>query len=101
MAALPEVIKINCNTSLGYVQQTVGAAAAALSTIPANATRAFIHNETQPIRIRLDATNPTSAVGFLLPLDTYLFLEGIELLTKARVIRQGGTDSLVSIHYFS
>lgn len=100
MAAITEVIKIKALTSLGYVQQTVGVAAAALSTIPANAQSAFLHNETQPIRIRLDATNPTAAIGFLLILDTYLFLEGAELISKARVIRAGAVDSLLSVHYF-
>ena len=60
---------------LGYQQITSLSAATSL-TVPANATRAVILAETQPVRWRDDGTAPTSTVGMPLPVSSALSYDG-------------------------
>lgn len=99
--ALTEKLVVTANESKGYVQITVSTVSLALTTIPDNAQKVLIHIETNTVRIRLDGTAPTAAIGQLLATDFWLELNGREMITKARLIRAGGADALVSVHYFA
>lgn len=52
------------------------ATAVGLGTVPDGTTLAMIQCETQELRWRDDGSNPTAAVGMLLPVKTILYYSG-------------------------
>jgi len=84
---------------LGYEQITVSTTAKTL-TIPSGAVRAVLVAEAQPLRYRVDGTSPTSTVGFLVASGIPFELYGSVTLDQFRTIRSGGTDSVLSVHYY-
>lgn len=82
-----------------FQEVTVGAAAVAL-TVPTGATRADIQVQAQPLRYRVDGTNPTSTVGFAAAADEWVVLQGEEL-GLARFIRSGGSDALLAVQWYA
>lgn len=65
------------------------------------ANRAVINNGAQPIRITMDgATNPTATVGIAVLANAQYVVEGEVNVSRLRLIRQGGTDSVPSISLF-
>lgn len=82
----------------GYVQQSV-TTAAALSTIPAQATFALINVESGAIRWRDDGTNPTASVGTPLSAGQTLTYDGS--LAALKVVSQSGTSVLSVAYYVS
>jgi hypothetical protein len=62
-------------TPIGYQHITSLSAAAGL-TIPAGARRAMITVSAQTVRLRSDGTDPTTSVGFPIPVGTVLMFEG-------------------------
>jgi hypothetical protein len=62
-------------TALGYQQLTSLSSAAAL-TVPAGATVALIHAESQSIRWRDDGTAPTTTVGMPVAAGENIFFTG-------------------------
>lgn len=82
----------------GYQQITVSSTALAL-TVPAGTKRAVIGVEAQPIRYRLDGTNPTASVGFNVKADVTFEIVGNEAIKALKMIRTG-TDATVNVHYF-
>ena len=84
---------------LGFQQLTVSNISVAL-TVPANSLYAYLNLDTNPIRLRMDGTAPTAAIGFAMAAGDILFLSGSQLLTAFRAIRQGGADGVLNIHYF-
>lgn len=91
-------LKVN---PVGYEQLTVPVGAVALASIPAKASRAIVMVEAQPLRYREDGTAPTSAVGVLCVATTRFELESRKAIQQFRAIRSGGTDSVVSVLYYS
>ena len=83
---------------LGYQQLAVSNTAVAM-TVPAGAVRAVCMVEGQPIRYRLDGTDPTDAIGFQVKADVSFELVGSAVLKAFKAIRTG-TDAKISIHYF-
>lgn len=83
----------------GFQQLTVSTVSLAL-TVPANSIYAYIAVDAQPVRFRLDAVAPTAAIGQPLVAGDIVFISGSDLLTRLRVIRSGGVDSVLNIHYF-
>lgn len=81
---------------LGYVQQSV-TAAAALSTIPVGATYAVLVPESNAIRYRDDGTNPTAAIGMPVAAGASITYDGN--LAAVKVISQSGTASLNIAYY--
>jgi len=84
---------------LGYEQITVSTAVKTL-TVPANAVRAVLVAEAQPLRYRLDATNPTASVGFLVAAGVPFELYGASTLAQFKAIRSGGSDAVLSVFYY-
>lgn len=85
---------------LGFQQLTVSSVSLSL-TVPANSLYAYIAVDAQPIRMRLDGVAPTSVIGQPFVANDAIFLAGSDLLNKCRVIRSGGVDSILNIHYFT
>lgn len=56
--------------------------------------------ETNPIRFRLDGTDPTAAIGHLLNAGDSLVVTGFGNLSKLRFIRQGAADGTVQATYY-
>lgn len=83
----------------GYEQVTVSTTAVGL-TVPAGTIRAVLVVEDQPLRFRLDGTNPTSTVGMLAKADKEIEIFSKEVLEAFKAIRDGGTDAVLSVHYF-
>lgn len=66
------------------------------------ATMAFVTVETNPIRIRMDGTNPTAAVGLgpIQPGQNFTVC-GTANVRNLRMIRSGAADGAVFAHYYS
>lgn len=56
--------------------------------------------ETNPVRFRMDGTDPTAAIGHLLNVGDSLVISGNQNLTKLRFIRQGAADGTVMATYY-
>lgn len=85
---------------MGYEQLTVSTTAVSL-TVPAGTIRAVLVVEDQDIRYRLDGTDPTATVGFLAKAAMEPFeLYGNNTLADLSAIRDGGTDGVLSVHYY-
>lgn len=69
-ASISEVV-----TAKGFQQITSLSAAASL-TVPAGATTAVIHAESQDVRWRDDGTNPTASVGMVITAGTSISYSG-------------------------
>jgi len=65
----------------------------------ARAEVAFITNESNPCRFRLDGTNPTASVGHILPTDAELILDSRDQISRARFIRSGASDATLRVSY--
>ncbi len=68
-------------------------------TAPAGAVRAVCGVETQPIRYRVDGTDPTSSVGFLVKADETFEIVGPEAIKKFKAIRDDSSGKLNVIYY--
>lgn len=64
------------------------------------AQAALVTVETQPIRIRMDGTDPTATVGHLLQDTDALVITGPNNVIKFRAIRDGGSDATILVTYF-
>lgn len=84
----------------GFQQLTVTVGAVSL-TVPANSNYALMILDTTPIRFRLDAINPTAAIGQSVAVGDQIFISGSKMLNDMRLIRNGGADGVLNIHYFS
>lgn len=84
---------------LGYQQLTVSISAEGL-TVPANAQRAVIGVEGQPIRWRDDGSDPTGSVGFLVKADVNIQVNGTKALKAFKAIRQGASDATLNVVYY-
>ena|SRR5437879_5605020 len=82
----------------GYQQLTVSTTAVSL-TVPAGTQMAVVLNETQPVRYRDDGVAPTASVGVLVGAGQALSVCSAAV-TAIQFIRQGATDSLMSISYY-
>ena len=81
-------------------QLTVGAAAATLAAIPADANMAEIHVWDADVSITLDgATAPTATVGIRQGNGQTFTLEGRDELTKFKAIRLATTNARLYIEY--
>ena len=89
---------ISSGDPVGYVQQSVSAAAG-LSSIPSDANKAIIQPETGDIRYRDDGTAPTSSVGMYLFADNTLTIESLAMLNAIQLIAVSGTVT-VNISYY-
>jgi hypothetical protein len=78
-------------------QQINGPAAATLLTVPAKAKAALISADTQPVRLRFDGTDPTTAIGHLIANGDHLFVSGD--IKNIKVIQTTAT-ALVNVTYF-
>lgn len=83
---------------LGFEQITVSTTVKTLA-VPENTKRATLHVEAQPLRYRLDGTNPDANTGVLVKADVSFDLY-TEALKAFKAIRQGGSDATLTVHYF-
>lgn len=83
----------------GYEQVTVSTTPVGL-TVPINSNRAIVVVEAQPLRYRDDGVNPSATVGMLAVAETRFEIESREALDAFVAIRDGGTDSVLSISYY-
>lgn len=81
----------------GYQQLTVSNTAVSL-TVPTGALGALIQCQSNGVRWRDDGTDPTASVG--MTLDTPNILDYDGTLSKLRLIRSGGSDSILNISYY-
>lgn len=81
---------------LGYQQITDLSSAVAL-TVPTGATHADIQAEAQPVRWRMDGTNPTDSVGTRLLADQSIWAVGE--LARLRFIEESAS-AVLNVHYF-
>jgi hypothetical protein len=81
----------------GYQQITAPAAATAL-TVPDGARYALIKTETQAIRWRDDAVDPTAAIGMLVDIGDEFMYTG--QLSKIKVI-QAVAGAVVNVSYYA
>jgi hypothetical protein len=72
----------------------VGVAAASLGALPANCSHVFFSVDTQPIRITLDGTTPTSTIGHYLSVGEKFTLKKSQAVAL-QFIRAGGADGAI------
>lgn len=82
---------------VGFEQMTSLGSAVALTTIPAGARAMSIQCEVANVRLRPDATNPTSGVGMILVANQWYFLN--VPLADVRVI-QVSAGAKLNISYY-
>lgn len=83
---------------IAYEQITVSSSAIGLTlTDRGAATYAEIMVEGQPIRYRVDGTDPTSAVGHLVNAGGVIRCYGRDALRNFRAIRSGITDATLTV----
>ena len=91
----------------GYRQQVVSTVALALSALPGGVpqgvTYAKILVETNAARWRDDGIAPTTTVGMLATsaINREIELFSNEQIRNFRIIRDGATDAIVSVSYYS
>lgn len=61
------------------------------------AVKAFITVESQPVRFRIDGTDPTAAVGHPLAAGDSISIEGEQNVSRLRLIRSGASDATVQV----
>lgn len=85
--------------SATYEQMTGISSATALTNVPAGANSAEIQVEGGAIRYRLDATDPTTAVGVQVAKgESFNIPDATADLNDVRVIQESGT-AILNIHY--
>lgn len=82
-------------TAIGFTAATYA------PSVTRKASYAIISVEAQPIRYRVDGSNPTSAVGHPAVANDQLEVCGISAVTNFRAIRSGGTDSSLSVTFYT
>jgi hypothetical protein len=113
--AAASVLVIDTNGRTGYAFETItvsttgiGITITLLTQTPTtngaldtkrHAQAALLSVVTDAIRIRLDGTDPTAAVGHLITAGDYVLIEGEDALRKLRMIRVT-TDATVSVSLF-
>lgn len=78
-------------------QQITGLDAVKSLTVPAGATLAVVCAEAQKVRMRPDGTDPTAAIGMVLPVDTNIIITGH--LGKYKFIEATATAKLNVSYY--
>ena len=76
------------STSLGFTAATYG-----------NADYAHVYVDIADVRMRLDGSAATTSNGIPLRVGDEVLLEGRDELTRARFIRDGGTDATIVAHF--
>lgn len=84
------------HTPLGY-QQITGLSAVQKMSPPKGTKFALITPETQAVRFRDDATDPTASVGMRLPVGTYLEYTGN--IGRMRFIEEAASAKLNVVYY--
>lgn len=86
---------------LPFESVTVSSAAVGITTRPGGsgmkASAALIEVESNPIRYRVDGTNPTSSVGILIQAGGVIELHDWGEVKNFKAIRQGGSDATLRV----
>lgn len=83
----------------GFATLTVSTTAVPL-VVPKGAVRVVITVEAQPLRWRDDGTSPTATVGLLELAGSRFEIYGKEALLAFEAIRDGGTDSVLTMSFY-
>jgi len=67
---------------------------------PVGAKYVIIVVEANPIRYREDDVDPTATDGILVAAGASFEVKGKDRISKLRMIRQGGADAVVHVHYY-
>lgn len=81
----------------GYVQLTSLGSAVGLGTIPDGTTLAVIQAETQNVRYRDDAVDPTTSIGMILAAGDILYYTGV--MSAIKFIQVTATAKLNITYY--
>lgn len=84
---------------LGSTRMATLSAALKLTKIPAHATVAWLTADTQPVRVTVDGTTPTSTVGNLIDAGTEGVILNLVDLTVIQVIETAASAAL-NVSYF-
>jgi len=63
------------------------------------ATSAYLTLASGQVRYRYDGTDPTSGVGHILDVGSFLVIEGFHQMDKLKLIRTGSADGVISVSY--
>lgn len=83
----------------GFATLTVSTSAVPL-VVPKGSVRAVITVEAEALRWRDDSTDPTATVGFLELAGSRFEIYGKEALLAFRAIRDGATDSVLTMSFY-
>ena len=84
--------------AFGHQKLTVAGTAAGL-TVPTDVNYAIMSVETGAMRVRVDGTNPTDAIGFLVSAGQELKVFGEDQLNNLKMIRVTSDSAVLNIQY--
>lgn len=84
--------------ALAYSQITTLSTAVPLGVIPEGASLALVRVEAQPIRWRMDGTNPTASLGYPLLVGEELQLTAAQLSVFRAIESTAG--AILNVHFF-
>tara|TARA_B100000519_G_C13846699_1_gene252239 strand:- start:73 stop:375 length:303 start_codon:yes stop_codon:yes gene_type:complete len=84
--------------AFGHQKLTVAASAVGL-TVPTDVNYAIMSVETGAMRVRVDGTNPTATVGFLVSAGQELKVFGEDQLNNLKMIRDDTDSAVLNIQY--
>jgi hypothetical protein len=94
-------VSIGCTASKLLVQTVLSGTSEGRAYIDnKRVDEALFTVETNPVRFRLDGTDPTAAEGHLLQAGDSIVVTGYSNLSKLRFIRQGAADGTVKATYY-
>ena len=84
--------------AFGHQKLTVAASAVGL-TVPTDVNYAIMSVETGAMRVRVDGTNPTATIGFLVSAGQELKVFGSDQLNNLKMIRVTSDSAVLNIQY--
>ena len=84
--------------AFGHQKLTVDATVRAL-TVPNDVNFAHIVVETGPIRLRIDGTDPATAVGVLVSAGDAFTVYGADTLAQIKMVEATSTDAVINVSY--
>tara|TARA_R100001510_G_C7592442_1_gene161688 strand:- start:83 stop:385 length:303 start_codon:yes stop_codon:yes gene_type:complete len=84
--------------AFGHQKLTVANSAVGL-TVPSEVNYAIMSVETGAMRVRVDGTNPTATIGFLVSAGQELKVFGEDQLNNLKMIRDDTNSAVLNIQY--
>lgn len=99
-------VELGSASAYDYEKLTVGVAAVGLTAAkrttnsPVGAKFVTLAVESNAIRYRADGTDPTATDGMPIAAGSTVEIKGKDSISRLKMIRSGGADATVHVHYY-